>query len=96
MSRVKLLLDVIENIRSLSESLSILADAIADNNAKPEDEKPLTLENVRAVLADKSRDGYSSEVKELLKKHGADKLSEINPSEYTAVKNEAEAIGNAK
>lgn len=98
MSRVKLLLDVIEDMRSLSESLRTLAEAMAENdisdNAKPKDEKTLTLEEVRAVLADKSRSGYSSEVRELLKKHGADRLSEIDPSEYVAVAVEAEVIGS--
>ena len=59
------------------------------------EEKPLTLEDVRAVLADKSRQGFTSEVKELLKKHGADKLSEINPAEYKALLADAEVIGNA-
>lgn len=41
--------------------------------AEPE-EQPLTLEEVRAVLAEKSRAGHTAEVKALLTKHGADKL----------------------
>lgn len=35
----------------------------------------LTLEEVRAVLADKSRAGHTAEIRELLKKYGASKLS---------------------
>lgn len=35
----------------------------------------LTLEEVRAVLADKSRAGHTAEILELLKKYGASKLS---------------------
>lgn len=57
-------------------------------------EKPFTLEAVRAVLAEKSRTGYTAKVRELLEKHGADKLSEINPSEYPALIAEAEVLGN--
>ena len=56
--------------------------------------KPLTLEQVRAVLAEKSRDGHTAEVRALLEKHGATKLSEINPAKYAALLAEAEVIGN--
>src|SRR5450830_69321 len=47
--------------------------------------KPLTLAAVRAVLAEKSRAGHPAEVRALLEKHGAEKLSEIDPSEYSAL-----------
>jgi len=57
-------------------------------------EKPLTLEAVRAVLADKSRSGYTAEVRALLEKHGAAKLSEIDPAKYPALLGEAEGLGN--
>lgn len=64
---------------------------------KPEpqekEEKPLTLEDVRAVCADKSRKGFTAEVKAILTKHGADKLSEVDPAEYKALL--AEVLGNA-
>ena len=49
--------------------------------AVPEVKAP-TLEEVRAVLADKSRAGHTAEVKELLEKHGAPKLSGIDPAEW--------------
>ena len=127
MGKVKLLLDVIGDLRSLADSLQAVADAVADNGAaeaemtatkEPEkagktwkgttkntakkdakpaakqepEEKPLTLEEVRAVLAEKSRAGHTEEVRELLNKHGADKLSEIDPAEYAALLAEAEVL----
>lgn len=52
----------------------------------------MTLEEVRAVLAEKSRSGHTEEVRELLAKHGADKLSEIDPVEYAALLAEAEVL----
>ncbi|KIR03783.1 putative rRNA biogenesis protein rrp5 [Lachnospiraceae bacterium TWA4] len=58
-------------------------------------EKVLTLEDVRAVLADISRNGYTAQVKELLLKHGVNKLSDVQPSEYQELLKEAEVIGNA-
>lgn len=122
MSKIKLLLDVIGDLRSLADSLQAVADAVADNDAagaemtttkEPEEtgkagktekaaakntakqepeEKPLTLEEVRAVLAEKSRSGHTEEVRALLNKHGADKLSEIDPAEYAALLAEAEVL----
>ncbi len=135
MGKVKLLLDVIGDLRSLADSLQAVADAVAGNDAadaemtttkepekvgksgkgaakntakkdaKPAEkpltleevravlaEKPLTLEEVRAVLAEKSRSGHTEEVRGLLAKHGADKLSEIDPAEYAALLAEAEVL----
>lgn len=59
-------------------------------------EKELALEEIRAVLADKSRAGFTEQVKELLKKHGADKLSAVDPAEYKALLADAEVLGNAE
>ena len=55
--------------------------------------KPITLEQVRAVLAEKSRSGHTADVRELLQKHGAAKLSEIDSGEYGALLAEAAKIG---
>ena len=62
--------------------------------AKTEKEtKPtLTLEEVRAVLADKSRAGHTAEIRELLKKYGASKLSLVDPKHYEALLREAEVL----
>ena len=65
------------------------------NESEPPAEKELTLEEVRAVLADKSRAGFAEQVRELLKKHGADKLSAVDPAEYKALLADAEVLGNA-
>lgn len=126
MSKIKLLLDVVQDMRSLADSLQAVAEAVADSGAaeteltttkEPEkagktgktaaknrvkkdtkaakqepEEKLLTLEEVRAVLAEKSRSGHTEEVRELLAKHGADKLSEIDPAEYAALLAEAEVL----
>ena len=52
----------------------------------------LTLEEVRAVLADKSRAGHTAEIRELLKKYGANKLSLIDPKHYEALLREVEVL----
>jgi hypothetical protein len=50
---------------------------------------PPTLEQVRAVLAEKSRAGHTAEIRELLKKYGVTKLSAINPEHYADLIKEA-------
>lgn len=64
--------------------------------SKQKKEKPLSLEDVRAVCAEKSREGFTAGVKEILTKHGADKLSEVDTTEYKALLAEVEALGNAE
>ena len=80
-----------EALIGVSESLAAL---FSENEKAPVAEKPITLEAVRAVLAEKSRDGHTAEVRALLEKHGAAKLSEINPAKYAALLAEAEVLGN--
>jgi len=54
----------------------------------------LTLEQVRAVLADKSRKGFTAQIRSLLQKYGASKLSGIDPANYEALLAEVEVLGN--
>lgn len=58
--------------------------------------KNLSLEEVRAVLAEKSRNGFTKDIKAILEKHGVQKLSEIDPKEYHKLLKEVEGIGNAR
>ena len=63
---------------------------------KEEPKLELKLEDVRSVLAEKSRAGHTAEVRDLLQKYGATKLSAIDPANYEALMKDAEAIGNGK
>lgn len=76
-----------EKLRSLYS-----ANEPSKGTAEPTAEKTIALEEVRAVLAEKSRAGKTAAVKELLQKHGADRLSDIDPSEYAALLADAEVI----
>lgn len=90
-----------ETLIGISEELTELEkqskkkSAAKKKEPEPPAKKELTLEEVRAVLADKSRAGFTEQVKELLKKHGADKLSAVEPAEYKALLTDAEVLGNA-
>ena len=57
--------------------------------------KVYTYEEVRAILAEKSRTGFRAEVKALLTAHGVKQLSDVkSPEEFAAIVAEAEVIGN--
>lgn len=115
MSRVKLLLDVVNDMRSLADSIQAVCDAIASDEphempqaetpaaapeestkkaekTKSEKQQEITLEQVRGVLADKSRGGKTAEVRAIIQKYGADRLSGISPKDYPAVLADAEAL----
>lgn len=106
MSKVDLLLDVINDLKKLAGSLQTLAEILDTNVSAGEAqtetpaqvaeikhaEKRITLEQIRAVLAEKSHDGFTAEIRGLLEKYGADKLSKINPVNYAALLADAEEL----
>ena len=57
------------------------------------EEKPVDRPEVRAKLAELTRLGFSDEVKKLLQKHGAERLSAVPDTDLPALLKEAEAIG---
>lgn len=83
---------LIEELWTCTATLSRIADTLSKTEEPPEKAAP-TLEEVRTVLAGLSRNGFTADVRELLKKHGADRLSEVNPAEYAAILKEAESLG---
>ncbi len=101
MSRMNDMAQTIEELRSAVAAISAAADWLTkmfsgetqaeDAPASPP-EPELTLEQVRAVLADKSRQGHTAEIRALLQKYGASKLSQIEPAHYKALLAEAEVV----
>ena len=55
-------------------------------------EKAVAIEDVRAVMAQKTQEGKSQEIKDLLQKYGAVKLSGVNPEHYPALLKEAKVL----
>lgn len=105
MSKMKLLLDVVDDMRRLADSLQTVADSIAgntdaddqpDQQPAPQPEKSkapvITIDQVRAVLAEKSGQGKTKEVKALLYKYDAGKLSGVKPEDYPALMEEAQKL----
>ncbi len=106
MSKMSEMAMTIEELRTAAAAITDVANYLAqlfsgeETDNQPETpalvQKPaLTLEQVRAVLSEKSRAGYTAKVRELLQKYGASKLSQVDPSNYEALLRDAEVIGNA-
>ena len=89
----------IKDLRNAAAAINGIADTLAEMfSTVSADEAPaapaLTLEQVRAVLADKSRAGHTAEVRALLQKYGASRLSGVDPASYEALLADAEVLGN--
>lgn len=106
--KAKLFFDASRSIRSLADVFEAIAniysagctvDVDEKGNAKEEAkklaaEKKVTLEDVRSVLAQKSKAGMTAEVRELIRKYGGTRLSDIDPAQYKALLKDAEALVN--
>lgn len=106
MSKIKLLINLAHDLRSLADSVQAVAEETSDKetdeaahaeapvSAKVSEPsaKAVTLEQVRAVLADKSQQGFTADVRTLLEKYGAPKLSQIDPANYAALMADAELL----
>ena len=102
MSKTSDMAMTIEELRraaaAINEAASWLSEQFSSKEPSPEPtpaEPVLTLEAVRAVLANKSRAGFTTQIRTLLQKHGADKLSGIDPANYKALLSDAEGLTNA-
>ena len=106
MSKMSDMAQTIEELRSAAAAITDAANWLSQQfsgedttdpvpEAQPEKKPELTLEQVRAVLADKSRAGHTAAVRDLLQKYGATKLSQVDPKHYEALLKDAEVIGNA-
>ena len=96
----ELLLKTADDMTALADSVRALCASLADSpqeEPKPQRAKKkqsIPLEKVRGVLAEKSRDGYTAEVRAIIQSFGAERLSEIDPANYEAVLKKAEELGN--
>lgn len=101
MSRIKLVLDVVEDLKRLTQSMEELANAMQENEPSPNDKAPsdssqkkdnpvtADIEQVRNVLAEKYESGKRDAVRQLIRKFGGAKLTDIDPSKYRQILKEA-------
>ncbi len=100
MNKTKLLLNVVSDLRHLADSIQAVVNsseqsepqAVEASIPKGDKQTKISIEKIRAVLAEKSQSGKTAEVRALLQKFGAAKLSEIEPDKYSELLKAAEAL----
>lgn len=85
------MLDVARQMRKLADSIEALSTAENIKEVKT-NEKDISLEEVRAVLAKISQHGLTAEVKTLIEKYGGTKLSDVDPKNYQNLLDDAKEI----
>ena len=96
----QLLLKTADSLSGLADSVRALCASLADSPQEEPKSQPVKkkqtvpLEKIRGILAEKSRDGYTAQVRAIIQSFGAERLSEIDPSQYEAVLKKAEVLGN--
>ena len=117
MGKMKLLLDVVEDMESVAQTLKAAAEsfvnlamsfrtaaeAIRENNSTPTEKpkassppkqkvKPLSIEDVRAVLRPRIPAAGQDAIQNLIRKFGAPLLSDIPAESYAALVADAKAL----
>ena len=93
MSRMKRAMDVVNDLRSLADSIEELTKELQEQHVTDVEavstpatkEKKPTFKEVRGALAALSQSGKQKEVKELITAFGAKKLSDIPEDKYEEV-----------
>ena len=89
---------IIEAINDTAKALVNLAKVLAETKEQTKEKEPtnekskVTIEQVRAVLAEKSQEGLTDKVKALLESFGANKLSDVKEENYAALLEKAKEL----
>lgn len=110
MSKIDLALDLVKDLRSLADSVEAIADVLFTEEAHddppdakdsyngpdaPDNTVVYSLSDVRVVLARLSHQGHTREVQDLIRKYGAERLSDVSPDCYEQLLADAEVIEDA-
>lgn len=77
---------------SIKEDLQDIFRVEVPETNETKEKATISLEEVRTVLAEKSRDGLTKEVKGLIQSFGANRLSEVKECDYPALLNKAKEL----
>ena len=83
--------DALKKVAESLKELSVAIEELCSELSPPE----IKAEEVRKVLAEMSKRGKTAEVKALLEKYGATKLSEVKPENYADLLTRAKEAANA-
>ena len=85
-------LDTFEEIYNPEKDEPQAAEAPKEQPAPEQKTETVTFVQLRSRLSEISRTGHTQEIKELITRYGADKLSDIAETDYSAVLEEAEGL----
>lgn len=102
MNGTEILQNLSKALHDLASALDFYLESEAKVTAMPDealneaadvpDKITVTIEQIRAVLAEKSRDGKTAEVRALLQRFGADRLSSVETGRYAELLSAAEVL----
>ena len=108
MSKMSYMAMTIEELRSAAAAINEAANWLAKQFSGTAEEAPtkepaakevkkpeLKLEDIRTVLAEKSRAGHTAAIRTILQKYGASKLSGVDPKHHEALLKDVEVLDNA-
>ena len=87
----KLALSISDEVTTLNSEPDTSANEVNTTITKPNEKIP-AIEEVRALMAEKSRGGNKDGVKAILNKYGAEKLTSLDPGHYAKVIDEVREL----
>jgi DNA-directed RNA polymerase subunit F len=87
----------LDELKKCGETLIALSEAMRGTELQPVEVKPVSFEELRALLAKKTRVSKQNTdaIRELLLKHGVNKLSELKKEDYPTLMDEAKELPDA-
>lgn len=83
---------ILEIAKEMRQMFSEKPTALSEPKDDPKES--LSFTDLRARLAQRSREGFTADIKSILRKYGAEKLSAIKPENYEDVLREVEALSH--
>ena len=88
---------VIEKLNAISVLLNEIISLLKKEKSAPiEETKTISFEDFKSELIDYARDGLSNEIRDVIEKHGVNKISELKPNQYEEVLAEVRGIANGR
>ena len=87
----------LDELKKCGETLIALSETMRRTEPQPVELKPVSFEELRALLAKKTRVSKQNTdaIRELLLKHGVNKLSELKKEDYPTLMDEAKELPDA-
>ena len=92
MSKAEILKAIAKNLNELAEILQSESESVPTTKIKESKSQAVTLEEVRSTLASLSAEGKTAQVRDLIEKYGATKLSEVDPVHYAGLLEDAKNV----